>query len=259
MAGTPLRNLRMFERLCGVNALRNVMLVTTMWNEIDDATALSHEEELRTKYWRPMVSAGSRISRFDYNHQSAWEIVDQLNGTPLPVQLQVELVDEGKPLAYTSAGTALFQWLENLISQLRDLVIKLEARLRGRAYGNIVKETEVAKKQLQEAKTQRDKLNIQSETPRSISPEPIQLQSRFDIRRSNSLWSLTRIPSGTDNNHLPEPHYTGKLVATISALRHARDVANGTSFAPLKGAVGLALTIAESVEVYFNASKFICY
>lgn len=252
MAGTPLKNLHMFQRLCGVNALRNVILVTTMWSEVDDAaTALSREEELRTNYWKPMVSAGSRILRFDYNHESVWAIVDHLNGTPLPVQLQVELVDEGKSLVYTSAGSALFQWFENVISQLRDTVTKLEARLRGRpgaGYGNIAKETATVKHRLEEVTNQRDKLNNPTEMLYPISPEPMPLQSRFGLHKSESLWSITRIPSAADNNDLPEPHYSGKLVATISALRHARDIANGTTLAPLKGAVGLALTIAESVE-----------
>ena len=249
MAGTPLRNLRMFQRLCGDNALRNVMLVTTMWSEIDNVTALPREEELRTKYWGSMVKAGSRIARFDYNHESAWAIVGQLNGTPLPVQLQVELVDEGTPLAYTSAGSALYQWFENIISQLRDIVIKLEARLRGKHSGNLVRETDAARNQLREVTVQRDRLSNTYERPQSISSEPAtQPHSLFGFRRSDS-WSLTRIPSGSDDNHLPEPHYSGKLVATVSALRHAREVANTTTFAPLKGAIGLALTIAESVEV----------
>jgi hypothetical protein len=224
-----------------------------MWSEIDDATASSHEEELRTKYWNSMISAGSRISRFDYNRESAWAIVDHLNGTPIPVQLQVELVDEGKPLAYTSAGTALYQWFENIIGQLRDLLVKLEARLRGKPSGNLAKEADAAKNQLREVTDQRDRLSSTSEKLQPISPEPaIQPHSRFGLRRSQSSWSLTRIPSGADDNHLPAPHYSGKLVATISALRHAREVANTTSFAPLKGAIGLALTIAESVEVYSN-------
>ena len=147
----------MFERLCGVNGLRNVILVTTMWSEIDEMTALSHEEELRTKYWYSMVNAGSRIARFDYNHESAWAIVGHLNGTPLPLQLQVELVDEGKPLAYTSAGSALHQWFENIISQLRDLVIKLEMRLRGHSSRPFSKDVAATKSRLQEVTNQNNK------------------------------------------------------------------------------------------------------
>ena len=190
MAGTPLRNLRMFERLCGVDALRNVMLVTTMWSESDVSTALSHEEELRTKYWSSMISAGSRIARFDYNQESAWAIVGHLKGTPLPVQLQVELVDEGKPLAYTSAGSALYQWFENIISQLRDLVLKLEARLRGKPSGNLAKETDAAKNKLRKVTIQRDRLSDRYEEPLPISSElATQPYSLFSFRRSESWWS----------------------------------------------------------------------
>jgi hypothetical protein len=48
MAGTPLKNLRMFEKLCGKNALRNIILITTMWDEVDEALGLQREKQLRT-------------------------------------------------------------------------------------------------------------------------------------------------------------------------------------------------------------------
>ena len=239
----------MFQRLCGVNALQNVILVTTMWSEIEDPLGSFHEMELHAKYWDSMIKVGSRSLRFDYTHESAWAIVDQLNGTPRPLQLQRELVDERKPLAYTAAGSALFQWLENLISQLRDLVLKLEARLRGKskAYGGgeLAKEATATKERLREVKQQRNKLEI----PRSTSPEPMAGPSRLGLHRSESTWSLTSLPSATDENNRPDIPRVGNLVATIAVLRHAQNMANMTPFAPLKGAVGLALAIAESVEV----------
>ena len=40
MAGTLLKNLRMFEELCGKDALKNVILTTTMW---DEETGLAQE------------------------------------------------------------------------------------------------------------------------------------------------------------------------------------------------------------------------
>ncbi|KAF9469802.1 hypothetical protein BDZ94DRAFT_29700 [Collybia nuda] len=45
-----------------------------------------------------------------------------------------------------------------------------------------------------------------------------------------------------------EPTKGRKLAMTISALRHAQGIANMTPFPPLKGAVGLCLTVAQSVE-----------
>ena len=220
-----------------------------MWSEIEDPLGSFHEMELYAKYWDSMIKVGSRSFRFDYTNASAWVIVDQLNGTPRPLQLQRELVDERKPLAYTAAGSALFQWLEILISQLRDLVLKIVARLRGKtkAYdgGELAKEATATKERLREVKKQRNKLEI----PRSTSPEPIAGPSRRSLHRSESTWSLTSLPSATDENNHPDFPRIGKLVATIAVLRHAQNMANMTPFAPLKGAVSLALTIAESVEV----------
>ena len=43
MVGTPLKNLRMFEELCGKDALKNVILTTTMWDEVDEETGLARE------------------------------------------------------------------------------------------------------------------------------------------------------------------------------------------------------------------------
>ncbi|KAI6102828.1 hypothetical protein F5141DRAFT_1132860 [Pisolithus sp. B1] len=45
MAGTPLKNLRFFERLCGENATSKVTLVTTMWDEVDSEGSTTFECE----------------------------------------------------------------------------------------------------------------------------------------------------------------------------------------------------------------------
>ena len=63
MAGTPLKNLRMFEELCGKNAFHSVILTTTMWDEVDGETGEERERELKEKYcWsvilRPADSCG---------------------------------------------------------------------------------------------------------------------------------------------------------------------------------------------------------
>ncbi|EDR05744.1 uncharacterized protein LACBIDRAFT_329295 [Laccaria bicolor S238N-H82] len=34
MRGTPLRNLKMFEELCGSDVLANIILTTTFWNQV---------------------------------------------------------------------------------------------------------------------------------------------------------------------------------------------------------------------------------
>ena len=59
MAGTLLKNLQMFEELCGKDALKNVILTTTMWDEVDEETGLAREEQLKNIYWKPMIDCHS--------------------------------------------------------------------------------------------------------------------------------------------------------------------------------------------------------
>lgn len=197
-----------------------------------------------------MLNVGSRVLRFEYTHQSAWTIVDQFTGIRgVPLQLQVELVDEGKSLSQTAAGSALYQWLESIITQLRELLAKL-------VRGHTKSQEEIATRgKLQHMKVQKKKLVL--DLPRRTFSAPPESPSRAPGQTlgSDSSWSLPNFDSSSWTDHAPtsepsaESSRRGKLAATILALRHAQGIANMTPFAPLKGAVGLSLTVAESVEV----------
>jgi hypothetical protein len=130
MTGTARRNTHVFEMLCGAGGLRNVILVTTMWDSVDMQAGLLREKELWLNFWQSMSRSGSRMARFDNTHQSAWSILDQFTGFRRPLQLQVEMVDQGKSLVRTAAGMALLQWLDHLISQFRDTLATIRRRLR---------------------------------------------------------------------------------------------------------------------------------
>ena len=128
MAGTPLKNLRMFEELCGKNAFQNVILATTMWDEVDEETGEARENELKKKYWRAMLDRGSRTSQFMRTHQSAFELINPLIDAAnkrISVQLQQEMVDMRKKLPLTSAGQKLFSEMELLVRQREDLLHRI--------------------------------------------------------------------------------------------------------------------------------------
>jgi len=74
MAGTPLKNLRMFENLCGED-FNGIILTTTMWSEVDEELGAERELELKEEYWRSMIERGSSVKRFLYTRQSAFEIL----------------------------------------------------------------------------------------------------------------------------------------------------------------------------------------
>ena len=85
----------MFANLCGDDAVRNVILTTTMWSRVKADVGSQRERELRGKYWKPMLELGSGTHRFLDTHESAWSIINVFrekdqNDTLL---LQEEMVD----------------------------------------------------------------------------------------------------------------------------------------------------------------------
>ncbi|KAG8849274.1 hypothetical protein FRB91_010091 [Serendipita sp. 411] len=122
---TDRKNTEMFTHFCGADAFQNVILVTTMWDHTGIKQAEPREMQLRTTFWKTMIDSGSRMMRFAHTQDSAWEIVDHLNGVPRPLQIQSEIVDQGLTLSQTAAGIALFKRFTQLIVDLRGLVKKL--------------------------------------------------------------------------------------------------------------------------------------
>ncbi|KAI5987410.1 hypothetical protein F5J12DRAFT_728429 [Pisolithus orientalis] len=111
VSGTPLRNYNMFRELCGKENFKNVVLVTTMWDEVTEEVGSARENELQSDFWRSMINLGSTIHRFDGTTESAWEIISCLSVAPpverRPLQMQREMVDGPVPLHRRRAVTAI--------------------------------------------------------------------------------------------------------------------------------------------------------
>jgi hypothetical protein len=70
----------MFQQSWGGNVLpQRVLLATTMWGQVDYATAIRREEAIRS-VWGSMAALGSGMTRFDHTTESAWQIVNLLLG-----------------------------------------------------------------------------------------------------------------------------------------------------------------------------------
>jgi hypothetical protein len=131
MAGSARRQLKMFRRLCGKDAQRNVLLVTTMWDRVHPDEGSGREEQLRTdqSFWAGMIQRGSRILRHTGDEDSALKIVRALlPQDKVTLQIQRELVDEGKTLADTAAGALLF---EDLPRAADDMAEAMQANDKG--------------------------------------------------------------------------------------------------------------------------------
>ena len=152
MAGTPLKNLRMFEELCGKNTFRNVILTTTMWDEVDEETGEDREGELKSKYWKDMLERGSTTDRFTRTRESAFNLIHPLISTAnerSSVLLQKELVDMGQKLPSTSAGRKLVSEMEVLVRKRQDLLLRI---------GNEMKRTDGDKVTLEALQEEHQKL-----------------------------------------------------------------------------------------------------
>ncbi|KAF7771743.1 hypothetical protein Agabi119p4_6054 [Agaricus bisporus var. burnettii] len=110
MGGTTLKNLEMFQKLCGKDRFNQVILTTTMWPEdpSDVEDAKGREVELYNVYWKLMIDKGSVIEPFKGTQASAWSILDNLvKKNKHAIQIQNELKKSWKDVPDTAAGKQL--------------------------------------------------------------------------------------------------------------------------------------------------------
>ncbi|KAF2499257.1 P-loop containing nucleoside triphosphate hydrolase protein [Lophium mytilinum] len=112
MQGSARKNLIMFKQLCGDDALKKVILVTTMWDKIpSEQEGVAREKELidTPEFWGWMLGKGSSCHRHNNTNPSATDIVHRLasHNAPVTTDLQRQMVDERRTLDQTSAGRAL--------------------------------------------------------------------------------------------------------------------------------------------------------
>jgi len=119
MLGTTRKNLEMFRKLCGDDALSSVILGTTKWSEVAPKVGDERVKQLQDNFWQDMIEKGSKVFKFLNTRESAWEMVDYLlkehKDSVDFLQLQKELVDLQKIIPYTDAGKELRYTLEELL------------------------------------------------------------------------------------------------------------------------------------------------
>ncbi|KAL2818458.1 WD40-repeat-containing domain protein [Aspergillus cavernicola] len=116
MTGSARRNIFTFRKLCGDSALPNVVLATSMWDDVPHDVATKREKELveKPEWWGYMINKGSRTFRHDNTRKSAVNLVKEFLQVAEPtvvLSLQEEMVDDCKTLEQTSAGVQLNQIL----------------------------------------------------------------------------------------------------------------------------------------------------
>jgi hypothetical protein len=154
MGGVPLKNLQMFAKICGDDAIKNVVFTTTMWTNVKADLGGTREQELMGKYWAPMMNAGAQTMRFEDSFNSAWQIIDKIVGvqhTRRPLLLQEELVDLGRRPNETEAGKTLYSTLQQLRAEQSEIVRKLHDEAKAEQNKVLVKELMIQYGNMQEA------------------------------------------------------------------------------------------------------------
>lgn len=106
MEGSTLRTLNIVTKLCGEANLKNVVLVTTFWNDIDEKLGERRERELLEcdSFWKTLVEQGSKVERMSRDYESFKAVlIEMAKGPVMKLQIQQEM-QEGKPIEETLAG-----------------------------------------------------------------------------------------------------------------------------------------------------------
>lgn len=108
MQGSALRNLRVFQKLCGKDCFNRVALCPTFWDVATDEDSVLEKRLLELTstegFWGRMIDNGSKVFREPLNRNQAMTMVYQLvTKEAVALQIQREVVDEHKPFAETSA------------------------------------------------------------------------------------------------------------------------------------------------------------
>jgi len=132
VGGIARENFRLFSKICGEDAMRNVLIVTTMWEAIPEEVGARREEELTSKslFFKDAVDHGARMVRHYNTAESARRTMRTcLDNTPRVLQMQHEVVDEHKQLPQTAAGMELQSELEKQAEQHRQRMQQLKEEL----------------------------------------------------------------------------------------------------------------------------------
>ncbi|KAF5370422.1 hypothetical protein D9757_013145 [Collybiopsis confluens] len=170
VTGVTARNLRVFNEIVGGKAMKNVFIVTTMWenlgssgsNEEIERIGSQREKELESRkgFMGDAISKGAKIVRHRYNtKQSAQKVVLDLLAIsdPTVLQLQKELVDDGKTLNQTGAGGELNKEMDKKLKEYQQEIEAIKADMRAReAAGN--KQMDDLRREIEEANRARARI-----------------------------------------------------------------------------------------------------
>ena len=167
VGGTTTRNIRMFASLCGPEAMKNVAIVTTRWDELQGEKQLQAagktETELVGRHFKDFTDNEAQVHRHYNTLQSAHAVVSSLLRCP-PID-KIRVVTEilnGKTLPETVAGVELREQLVQLMRHYEDQINRLSNEFRTTIqFNNEAHEEEIAmlRRELEKVRKDYEALN----------------------------------------------------------------------------------------------------
>ncbi|KAF5384433.1 hypothetical protein D9615_003461 [Tricholomella constricta] len=127
MLGTARTNLDMFYKMCGKDAIKNVIIATTKWSDVPNEVGERREGQLQEEHMKFMLELGSSMHRFDNTQRSARHIVNSILTKEAVdvIHIQRELVEIDNILAETDAGRTLRYTLQDLLDMQKSIATQL--------------------------------------------------------------------------------------------------------------------------------------
>lgn len=139
MPGSAVRNLEVFEALCGEDCFSNVVLATTFWGSGPPAAKyIEYETQLKNtkNFWKPMIEHGSKVFRQNNGMESAMAIINHfltVKQKNIVLKIQKEIVDDNVSLLDTAAGQRvnqdLLEYQAKIAKDLKEMQEKFDKDL----------------------------------------------------------------------------------------------------------------------------------
>ena len=127
----------MFRELCGPEAYKNVVVLTTFWDEVPTYEGVEREAELESKVFAKLVEGGAQFMRLDHTVESARAVLRQiLLMPPTIVQIQREMRIDGLSLIETVVGSGRSKEIEKNLAEYKKKIADITAEIATAKMGN---------------------------------------------------------------------------------------------------------------------------
>ena len=245
MSGIARRNFSMFRKLCGDNALQNVVIVTNMWGEVDPQIGNAREAELAREdiFFKPVIEKGARMARHANTVPSAEAILRLvLDNHPMPLRIQEELVNEHKDISETGAGEELNREIAAQIKrhqeEMRTLREEMEQAMKDKDE-ETKKELEIETKRMQKEieRFQNDSSRLESDYKQEkerleARMNQMEEETRKETERRNAEYQrrIDEMQNALDNNNTASERERAQMLEQINEMKRNNQSRRGGFF-----------------------------